>query len=82
VADGSGLAYEVGYACEVGAAWNGCALGTESLRLGVLDPQANGRTAEMAGECTPDENRGLFVPMEKVAEVGVLYPVGEFPPTV
>jgi hypothetical protein len=67
---------------ELLGAWKGFEFGTESLRLGVLDPQAGGREAEEAGECKPDENRGLLLPTEKVAEVGVLYPVGEFPPTV
>jgi hypothetical protein len=61
--------------------WNGLELGTESLRLGVFDAHPKVRGWQF-GECMPDENRGLLVPIDTVADVGVLYPVGELLPTV
>lgn len=60
--------------------WNGFpADGTDNLRPGVLCPYRLAvRECEDIGDCSPEApHRGLFWPVEKVAEVGVLNP-GEF----
>ena len=50
--------------------------GTDKRRPGVLVPQVAGREADEMGDCKPDANwPGLPVPVEKVAEVGVVAPV-------
>lgn len=59
--------------------WNGLLLdGTLKRRLGVLDPayMLCERECELAGDMT-DPHRGLFWPVENVAEVGVLKSPGE-----
>jgi hypothetical protein len=59
--------------------WNGFPVeGTDNLRPGVLCPY---RLAVLEwdeiGDCMPDPHRGLLLPVEKVADVGVLKPPGE-----
>lgn len=57
--------------------------GTDSRLLGVRGSQLTERgMAVEAGDCSPDEYRGLAFPCEYVVDVGVLYPLGECPPTV
>jgi hypothetical protein len=51
--------------------------GTDKRRPGVREPaQVNGLAAEEVGDCRADPKRpGLPVPVEKVADVGVVAPV-------
>lgn len=73
VEDGRGLMYGWVYAPPALGPWKGLAPdGTERRRPGVLDPHV--------GDWTPDENLGLPVPVENVADVGVLMPVGDWLP--
>jgi len=54
--------------------------GTDRRRPGVRLPQFRERGIGPIGDCRADENLGLLVAVENVAEVGVLYPAGELPP--
>jgi hypothetical protein len=51
--------------------WKGFELGTDSRRLGGFDTHPRGRVWQF-GEWMPEEKRGLLVPTDMVAEVGVL----------
>jgi hypothetical protein len=75
--DGSGLIYAEGY---VPLPWGvkGLPEGTDNRLLGVRGSQLIDRGIA-TGDCIdPAEKRGLLVLPENVAEVGVLYPPGDW----
>jgi len=77
VDDGSGVMKGAGY-CP-GGPENGLPLeGTDNRRpFGAGPPQETGREADETGDCIAEPNRlGLPVAVEKVADVGVVAPLG------
>lgn len=80
VDEGSGLMYCWPKLPPALGPWNGLLPdGTDKRRPGVRDPQFKPRDEDV-GDWTPDENLGLPVPAENVADVGVLMPPGDWFP--
>lgn len=78
--EGSGLKYGGGYVAPWPWGWNGLIPeGTDNRREeGVLLPlYKDDLDREPGGDCILDGNRGLLAPLENVADVGVLHPVGD-----